>query len=510
MNRHFQFPSVPVQGLVLILGLGLSGIASARWCAAQGARLRLVDTRNQPEGIEQLRKDLPEVQICLGADSLIAERLDDVSLVVLSPGLNPRQEQVAALLRAADEHQIEVVGEIELFARALADMAGQGYEPKLIAVSGTNGKTTVTELSAHLAQACGVNARAAGNIGPPALACLLTALAADDLPELWVLELSSFQLVSTSSLQPDAAVILNLSQDHLDWHGSLTAYAAAKQRLLQMARVALVNRDDGLVSAMVPDLAAGDVRSFGAQAPVYAGDFGLVEQQGIAWLALAQEQQPDTPEKQRTRKKTAVQSMNARQPGQLQLLMPAEALLIRGQHNALNALAALVLGQQVGLPLDVMLHALRTYRGLAHRTQFVRTIAGVDFFNDSKATNVGATVAALHGIGQRVVLIAGGLGKGQDFRPLADAIYSHARALVFMGQDGALIAQHLDQGRLPCLMADSLTAAVRLAHAQAQAGDAVLLSPACASMDMFRDYVQRGQQFIAAVNELALELGEVA
>ena len=327
-----------------------------------------------------------------------------------------------------------------------------------------------------------------------------------------MLELSSFQLEATHTLTLDAATVLNVTQDHLDWHGSMRAYAAAKARLLAMARIAVINRDDLLVRDMVADLANERVCSFGADAPALAGDFGLLTQQGLTWLAAAPPAGADPADPPSGRRRRAAREEPAVRPAaaSVQALMPAEALRIPGTHNALNALAALALGRAIGLDWAPMLHALRSYQGETHRTEFVRTIAGVDFIDDSKGTNVGATLAALKGLGRPLVLIAGGLGKGQDFTPLAAAVRAHARAVLLIGQDGPVIAQALAGCEVPLQACATLQDAVARGLELARPGDAVLLSPACASMDMFRNYAHRSACFIEAVHELAADRGEIA
>lgn len=506
----FTYPSFTAGKTVLILGLGETGAAAARWCARQGVALRVLDTRAEPAGLDALRAELKDavVDYRLGATYLADEALDGVQSIVISPGLSPLDEPVKSFLELAARRGVEVIGEIELFARALADMAEQGYQPKVLAVTGTNGKTTVTAMTRQLAQACGLKARAAGNISPAALTALQDALNSSDLPDVWVLELSSFQLTSTYSLAPDAATVLNITQDHLDWHGSMQAYADAKARLLQAAKVAVVNRDDALVLGMVSDVRAMNVCSFGRDLPDWAGDLGIERSHGVAWLCASQANDFDQPVASSRRKKPAVAPQ--RESGRVARLMPADALHVRGEHNTLNALAALALVRSLEQGWANMLHALRDYRGEHHRTEFVRSIAGVDFVNDSKGTNVGATVAALEGLGQQVVLIAGGLGKGQDFSPLIKPVKEHARAVMLIGQDAAVIAQALAGVQVPLELCASLDEAVSRGFALAQPGDAVLLSPACASMDMFKNYGHRGQAFVDAVTELALDNGEVA
>ncbi len=509
MMAAYQFPSLRRDGLTLILGLGETGVAAAHWCASQGVGLRVADTRLAPSGLSDVQRLGIEADFQLGPDALQDAVLEGVVALVLSPGLNPHTEPLSSLLATARSRGVEVLGEIELFARALNDLKTQGYAPAVLAITGTNGKTTVTSLVRHLAEGCGRSVRAAGNISPAALASLQDALQADDLPEVWVLELSSFQLESVFSLAADAAVVLNVTQDHLDWHGSMAAYAAAKARLLGMSRVRVVNRADAVVRAMVADLAAAEVRSFGLDTPELEGDLGLWSRHGLDWLATVT---PTALEggMPASRRKSNVPVINSRPNGAAQALMPVDALQIRGRHNALNAQAALALGAAAGWDWAGMLHALRSYRGEAHRTEFIQAIAGVDFIDDSKGTNVGATLAALQGLGQPVVLIAGGLGKGQDFSPLLPAVQAHARAVLLIGQDGPLIRQALAASEVPLRSCSSLEDAVRQGLDLAQPGDAVLLSPACASMDMFRNYAHRSACFVEAVRELAADRGEVS
>jgi len=505
---------------VLIVGLGQTGAACALWCARRGDAVRLADTRAEPAGIAALRKDLADAQVeyCLGQAVFGVDLLEGITSLVLSPGLAPDQPPVGALLAAARERGIEVIGEIELFARALAELREtHGYTPRVLAVTGTNGKTTVTALTRHLIAACGLKARAAGNISPAALAALHESLNNHDLPEVWVLELSSFQLDTTASLKPDAAVVLNVTQDHLDWHASMDAYAAAKARVYAQAGVRIVNRDDPWGRDMVTQLNDETVRSFGRDVPRQVGDMGLEDSHGVRWLAVGEAEDFEPPARAPRRGKTLQRPVRA--AARAVRMMPVDALLLRGLHNALNAQAALLLARSLGLPWSGLLRAIREYRGEPHRMAFVRSIADVDFIDDSKGTNVGATVAGLDGLGgaaagharsSRIVLIAGGLGKGQDFSPLAAPVARYARAVVLIGQDAALIEQALAQTGVACVHAVTLEQAVVQAFALAQPGDAVLLSPACASMDMFRHYVHRGQVYAEAVQALALDKGEVA
>jgi UDP-N-acetylmuramoylalanine-D-glutamate ligase len=422
---------------VLILGLGETGIAAARWCARNGALLRIADTRATPAGFEGLQAELDpsRVEWHLGCDTFAETLLDEVDQLVLSPGLAPGMSPVRELLEAAQSRNVEITGEIELFARALQDLkSSQAYSPKVLGVTGTNGKTTVTALTRRMLEASGLSAKAAGNISPAALHALMEALDHQDLPEVWVLELSSFQLETTRSLDLAAATVLNLTQDHLDWHVTMQAYSDAKARIFSMAQQIVLNRDDVNVMALVSNQGAMNVRSFGRDAPMLTGDLGIETSQ---------------------------------------------------------------------------LRAAGEYQGEPHRMEFVRSVRGVDFFNDSKGTNVGATAAGLEGLGRRIVLIAGGVGKGQNFEPLIPVVKRHVCAVVLIGQDATILAQVLAPAEVPIVFAADLVEAVTQAFAKAQEGDAVVLSPACASFDMFQNYPHRGQVFVSAVTDLALDQGEV-
>jgi UDP-N-acetylmuramoylalanine--D-glutamate ligase len=319
-----------------------------------------------------------------------------------------------------------------------------------------------------------------------------------------VLELSSFQLQATQSLNPDAATVLNITQDHLDWHGDMEAYAAAKARIFGPDTLRIVNRDDAATLRMAQG--AARAVSFGLDQPTQADCLGLAQEQGMQWLVLAE---PEEEGERRRRRKDAPP-----QPVVLKRLMPADALQIRGRHNAANALAALALCRAIGLPLARLLHGLREYRGEPHRVELVANVAGVDYFDDSKGTNVGATVAALNGLGEedrpaRLLLIAGGDGKGQDFTPLAEPVARHARAVFLIGRDAGAIRAALAGAGVELIDCATLEAAVEKAADKARPGDAVLLSPACASLDMFRNYAHRAEVFIEAVREAAAARGEV-
>jgi UDP-N-acetylmuramoylalanine--D-glutamate ligase len=427
---------------------------------------------------------------------------------VVSPGLAPGGE-LASLLPAASEKGIPIWGEIELFAQGLQSLrAERGYQPKVIAITGTNGKTTVTSLAGLLCRRAGLSVEVAGNISPAALDVLRDALDKDALPQVWVLELSSFQLHTAYSLQADVATVLNVTQDHLDWHGGMDAYCADKARIFGAQTVRVLNRNDARTMQMASPLAP--LVTFGADEPVHSDSFGLVNENGIEWLSVAIAAEEG--ETKRRRKNTV------EMPVTVSKLMPADALHIRGRHNATNVLAALALCRSIGLPLARLLHGLREYRGEPHRVELIATIGGTEYYDDSKGTNVGATVAALNGLGglgadqvtsRRLILIAGGDGKGQDFTPLAEPVARHARGVMLIGRDAPAIRAALEQTGVDLVDCASLEEAVQLAAARAGEGDAVLLSPACASLDMFRNYEHRAQVFLDAVQELALARGEV-
>jgi len=565
-----------LQGLsVLILGLGESGLAMARWCARHGAgQIRVWDSREAPPQAGVLRESVPKAEIIGG--ELTADALAGVQLVLKSPGLGPNDPRIGPVITVAAQTGIAVQNELDLFARALAELkAERGYDPRVLAITGTNGKTTTTMLTGLLVERAGKRVAVAGNVGPTMLDTLSAALDQEPapqaeapveeaapieevsaepidaeapptgededstpatldeeaplelappppaapvfefLPEVWVLELSSFQLHGVRDFEPSAAVVLNITQDHLDWHGTLQAYAADKARIYGANAVMVVNRDDPLVEAMVPapvmvKTAKGrpakavhrKVLRFGLDAPQRPGDFGLVVENGMAWLVRALESD-----------ETIKRRKDEEEEIHLQRLMPADALRIRGRHNAANALAALALATAIGCPLAPMLHGLREYHGEPHRVEFIATLGDVEFFDDSKGTNVGATVAALRGLGAdkapaKLTVILGGDGKGQDFTPLAGPLAQHARFVALIGRDAAAIEEAIAPAALPHERYDSLEAAVRACHAQAHHGDAVLLSPACASLDMFRNYAHRAEVFVAAVQALADEFGE--
>ena len=559
---------------VLILGLGASGLAMARWCARHGAQVTVADTRDNPPQLATLRRDVPGAQFVGGAFSAALVEGTAIRALYRSPGLSP--QDVASVCDAARAIGLPVGGELDLFAQALADLAQDdvapaqepetedvqpdlfvaepdtasdaepelvvraaeasvvpsdeaassahdgepdepapvvpvlpeptGYHPAVLAITGTNGKTTVTSLTGQLVERAGKTVAVAGNIGPTLLDTLSGHIDSDTLPQVWVLELSSFQLDGVTGFEPTAATVLNLSQDHLDWHGSMAAYAAAKSRIFGDKGLMLLNREDPAVMAMLPAPVKAKLQrpvvrthvTFGGDMPQRAGDFGIELVNGMAWLVRALE--ADETRKRRRGEEEEIH---------IQRLMPADALRIRGRHNAVNALAALALASAAGCSLGPMLYGLRDYRGEPHRVESVAIVHGVEYFDDSKGTNVGATVAALQGLGadRRVVLILGGEGKGQDFSPLAAPVARFARAVVLIGRDAPLIRAALEDCGVRLDDARSMDDAVAKAALHAQGGDAVLMSPACASFDMFDNYEHRARVFCAAVETLAAEDG---
>jgi UDP-N-acetylmuramoylalanine--D-glutamate ligase len=432
---------------VLVLGLGDSGLSAAQWIEREGGRVRVADTRLQPPR----RKDFAGE---FHGGAFAKALLDEVDLVCVSPGLSLEE----GILREAMQKGMPVVGDIELFAWHVRSRTAA----KVLAVTGTNGKTTVAALTGHLLRGAGIDTEVAGNIGPAALAALMQRKNLDRLPAAWVLELSSYQLETTWSLKPNAAAMLNLTEDHLDRYPGLDEYGAAKARVFLGSGEQVLNRQDARSLAM--RRAGRKAVTFGTDVPPGEEDFGVRH----GWLM-----QGDKP------------------------IVEADALAIAGEHNVANALAACALAAAAGVSVQEMGPALRSFKGLAHRVELVATRRGVRWYDDSKGTNVGATAAALKGLGCKAVLILGGEGKGQDFSPLSLVVEKYAKKVLLIGRDAPLIEKVVGGERCA-----SLEAAVGRAAEIAQPGEAVLLSPACASFDMFRDYKQRGDAFVAAVKAL--------
>jgi UDP-N-acetylmuramoylalanine--D-glutamate ligase len=500
--------------MVLVLGLGESGLAMARWCARHGCRLRVADSREAPPNLSALEALGVDAEFVGGAFS--PALLDGgIELVALSPGLSPLASDLLPLIASARERGVPVWGEVEFFSQALKHLGASGYAPKVIAITGTNGKTTTTSLTGLICERAGKKVAVAGNISPSMLDKLMETIDNATLPDVWVLELSSFQLESALSFEPDAAAVLNITQDHLDWHGGLDAYTAAKGRIFGARTVRVLNREDARVMTLARAPAAdtkataasdggAQVVTFGLNEPTRVGDFGLLRENGMNWLVQAQERDPaDETTSTRRRKHDAAVPADV----VMKRLMPADALRIRGLHNAANALAAFALARAIGMPPAPLLHGLREYRGEPHRVELIASIEGVDYVDDSKGTNVGATVAALDGLAQRAVLIAGGDGKGQDFAPLAQPVARWCRAVMLIGRDAPLIRAALADTGVVLADHPTLEAATRAASAIAQPGEAILLSPACASFDMFKNYAHRAEVFRSAAEDIAAERG---
>ena len=450
---------------IVVLGLGDTGLSAVRWLDARGARVSAADTRPNPPQADRLRTLLPHVPVRTGAFDPAA--LCAADMLVVSPGLAVSEPAIAQ----AAAQGVEIVGDVELFARAIHALNAQREHPmKLIAITGSNGKSTVTAMCGDMCRMANLRTCVVGNIGLPVLEALLEVERGNtEAPDVWVVELSSFQLETTSSLNADAATMLNLSEDHMDRYPDITAYAAAKARVFQGSGVQVLNRDDPYSMAM--RLPGRTVVTFGLGSP---DDDHL----GVCDDELCHGDD---------------------------MLMPLTALPVTGLHNVMNALAALALTRAIGCPADAALRGLIHFQGLPHRVEKIAVINGVTYYDDSKGTNVGATEAALYGLGtQKAVVILGGEGKDQDFSPLKAAVEANARAVILIGRDANLIRAAIDGCTPPITQATTLEEAVHLAHQLALAGDAVLLSPACASFDMFRNYVHRAEVFIAAVHRLAL------
>ncbi|MGB7536137.1 MAG: UDP-N-acetylmuramoyl-L-alanine--D-glutamate ligase, partial [Azonexus sp.] len=441
---------------VLVIGLGESGLAMAKWLHRQGAFVRVADSRGNPPNLEELARVAPSAEVIAGP--FAAATFAGIDIVALSPGVPKATPAIAAV-------DVPVISEIELFASGVREQAPGS---KIIAITGSNGKTTTTALAAHLLNGAGVPAIACGNISPSALDALMDALDAGALPQIWVVELSSFQLETTHHLNADAATVLNISEDHLDrYAGELANYAAAKSRVFQGKGVMVLNRDDDW--SMANGRCGRTMVTFGLNPAPRAVDYGL------AGGAICRGDE---------------------------VLVAVDALKLSGLHNAANAMAALALCEAVGVAPARLVAPLISFAGLPHRVEQVAEIAGVSYIDDSKGTNVGATLAAIEGMGRKVAIVLGGEGKGQDFSPLLPALEKHGRAVALIGRDAATIEAAISTCGLPVRHCTDMEEAVRWLAGRAVAGDCVLLSPACASLDMYRNYAQRAEAFIAAVKGL--------
>ena len=441
-------------GLKVVAGLGISGVSAVNFLHDHGYRVAVTDSRAVPPGHDKIPS---EVQTYFG--QFDQDLLLSAEEIIISPGLDPKLPEI----QAAIARGIPVVSEIQILRRAT--------DKPIVAITGSNAKSTVTTLMGLMAQNAGKKVAVGGNLGRPALD-----LTKDD-PELYILELSSFQLETTSNLEAEVAVVLNMSEDHLDRHGDMMGYHTAKHRIFQGVKKVVFNRDDSLTRPLVPD--ATPMQSFGLNAPDMNQYGVLRDTDGTIWLARGRER-----------------------------LLKSSEMYIQGTHNVANALACLALGEAIGLPLDVMLETLKTFKGLEHRCEFVKEVQGVRYYNDSKGTNIGATLAALDGLGAaieaqggKVAIILGGQGKGQDFTALRDSLTKYAKVAVLIGEDRPVIEQAIE-GTTQLIHAETLKQAVELCQQHSHSKDVVLLSPACASFDMFSGYPERGHQFVAIVNEL--------
>lgn len=441
---------------VVVIGLGESGLAMAKWLHRQGALVRVADSRANPPNVDALEKLAPGAELATGP--FVATTFAGAELVALSPGVPKATPEIAAL-------SVPLLSEIELFAAGVRD---QVPGSRIVAITGSNGKTTTTALTAHLLNGAGVPAVACGNISPSALDALMDAQDSGHLPAVWVVELSSFQLETTHHLNAAAATVLNISEDHLDrYEGSLANYAAAKSRVFQGGGLMVLNRDDDW--SMANGRCGRKIVTFGLNAAPRGVDYGFVDGAIVRG-----------PEK----------------------LVALADLKLSGLHNAANAMAALALCEAVGVAPERLIAPLQTFVGLAHRVETVAEIGGVLYVDDSKGTNVGATLAAIEGMGRPVAIVLGGDGKGQDFSPLKPALEKHGRAVALIGRDAAAIGMALEGSGVPTRILGDMEAAVRWLAGYAQDGDCVLLSPACASLDMYKNYAHRAQAFIDAVKGL--------
>lgn len=523
LNQAFgeAFGHIPSASMnILVMGMGESGQSMAKWALLQGAQVFIHDTRESAQLTQQQLTDINTLKelgikdIYFGKD-IADHALDQVHIIAMSPGLSPLQESIARLLTRASEKKIAVWGELDFFTQALRGLLLQiQYDPKVIAITGTNGKTTTTALTGLICEKAGKTVAVAGNISPALLDKLTQCLKDQLLPDIWVLELSSYQLFYSQGFNPHTAAILNISQDHLDWHGDMQHYAQSKAKILGEQTIAILNKEDPQVMQLVnqEDFLKKRVITFGMNTPVESDSFGIQGDMGggIDWLAWAppvEEFDGNRRVKVRRSKKSDDYADDALL---IKNLIPAQALHIKGRHNATNALAALALANAVGLGIAQLLHGLRDYKGEPHRVQTIGIINDVEYIDDSKGTNVGAVIAAIQGLGmvnvsghKKIILIAGGDGKGQDFKPLAQPIMQYVKHVYLIGRDAGLIAQILPSNAVAFTFSESLEDAVHQAAQIAVVGDQVLLSPACASFDMFKNYVARAKAFAAAVEELS-------
>lgn len=450
MGLALQKYDVDIVGKTVVIGLGETGLSVAQHLSKQNIAFSMFDTRSSPPQLSVFKQRFPSATIHLG--ELIPDAFSQAAQIIVSPGIDINQDVIK---EAVASDGCECIGDIELFSRSTTK--------PIVAITGSNGKSTVTSLLAEMANSAGLNAYAGGNLGPPALDLLR-----HDDAELFVLELSSFQLESTQSLQTDVSAVLNISPDHLDRHGNVDSYAQIKERIYSNAKTCVINRDDEYVSRMQT---SGGVISFGLGRPAEGG-FGVINENKTSFLALGEER-----------------------------LLPISELTLQGESGVLNSLAALAIGYALKLPMQKMLTKLIDFEGLPHRLALVAEQNGVSWFNDSKGTNIGATISSLRSLNKNIILIAGGVFKGGDLAQLKETVAKHAKHVILLGQD-ANILQHELEGSAPLDLVNSMSDAVKLAQKIVIEGDQVLLSPACASLDMYKNYIERGCDFENCVKGL--------
>lgn len=448
-DRGMHKQTIENERATIVIGLGETGLSVAEYLSKNQIPFTVLDTRANPPQLAAFKQRFPNTEIYLG--ELEESKFSQASQVIVSPGVDINHH---ALRKAVKDHDCECIGDIELFARS-------STKP-VVAVTGSNGKSTVTSLIAELAKCANVRAYAGGNLGPPALELLK-----HEDAELFVLELSSFQLESTQSLQPQVSVVLNISPDHLDRHGNVERYAQIKERIYSHANNSVINREDVYVSNMET---CGKVISFGLDKPM-DGQFGVISEDGSAFLAFGEKR-----------------------------LLPVKELALKGESGILNSLAGLALGHALNLPMQKMLEVLKSFVGLPHRLVLVAEHKGVTWFNDSKGTNLGATISSLRSLNNNIILIAGGIFKGGDLALLKHAVTKHTKQVILLGKDAELLQQGLTSS-VPIEHASSMRDAVKIARKIATTGDQVLLSPACASFDMYQNYMERGCDFENCVKE---------
>ena len=437
----------------VVIGLGETGLSVAKHLSKQNIMFTMLDTRSNPPQLSSFKNRFPDSDVHLGERALdLLRHVARASQIIISPGIDINNEVICEAFKV---NSCKCIGDIELFARSTTK--------PIVAITGSNGKSTVTSLLTEMAMTANVNAYAGGNLGPPALDLLNYVDA-----ELFVLELSSFQLESTQSLQPQVSVVLNISPDHLDRHGDVDSYAQIKEHIYTNAKISVINRDDDYVSTMKT---TGQVISFGFGRPAQ-GDFGVIEESVDKFLAFGKER-----------------------------LLSVGELALKGESGILNSLAALTLGYALKLPMPKMLDKLKNFKGLPHRLALVSERSGVSWFNDSKGTNIGATISSLRSLDTNVILIAGGIFKGGDLDQLRAAVAKHAKRVILLGQDAPALQKGL-KSVVPIDIVSSMHDAIAIAQNNAATGDQVLLSPACASFDMYKNYIERGNDFENCVKDL--------